>query len=42
MNDERVPDSPPIGKTWPRLYAAVLINLAVLVTLFYWMTRHFS
>lgn len=39
-----MPDSPPppIGKSWPRLYAAVLINLAVLVALFYAFTRYFS
>ena len=27
---------------WRRLYAAVLLNLAVLVTLFYLFTRAFS
>jgi hypothetical protein len=35
-------DTPPIGKTWPRLYAAVLLTLAVLVILFYAFTRAFE
>jgi len=38
MND----DKPPILGTWRRLYAAVLINLAVLVALFYAFTRAFE
>jgi hypothetical protein len=33
---------PPIGGTWTRLYAAVLITLAVLVALFYAFTRAFA
>jgi hypothetical protein len=33
---------PPILKTWRRLYAAVLINLALLVALFYLFTRAFA
>jgi hypothetical protein len=37
MNDDR----PPIGKTWPRLYAAVLLNLALTIVLFYVFTRAF-
>jgi hypothetical protein len=37
MNDDR----PPIGRTWARLYAAVLINLAVTIVLFYAFTRAF-
>ena len=35
-------DKPPILGTWRRLYAAVLINLAVLVALFYAFTRAFE
>ena len=35
-------DPPPIGKTWPRLYAAVLINLAILIAIFYLFTRAFE
>lgn len=35
-------EPPPIGKTWPRLYAAVLINLAVLIALFYAFTKAFQ
>ena len=33
---------PPILKTWRRLHAAVLINLAVLIALFYLFTRAFA
>jgi len=38
-----MPDEPPpfLG-TWPRVYAAVLIYLAVLIVLFYAFTRFFS
>ena len=32
---------PPVGGSWRVLYAAVLINLAVLVLLFYLFTRAF-
>lgn len=34
-------DRPPIGKTWRRLYAAVLLNLALLIAIFYAFTRAF-
>jgi hypothetical protein len=34
-------DPPPWG-TWPRLYAAVLFLLAVLIALFTWFTRAFA
>lgn len=34
-------DPPPIGRTWNRLYAAVLINLAVLVLIFWVFTVSF-
>ena len=39
----QLPDEPPpfLG-TWPRVYAAVLIYLAGLITLFYVFTRMFS
>lgn len=33
---------PPIGRTWGRLYAAVLIVLAVLVVIFYAFTKAFE
>ncbi len=33
---------PPFGGSWRRLYTAVLINLAVLVVLFYLFTRYFG
>jgi hypothetical protein len=35
-------EQPPIGKTWPRLYAAVLIMLALEVVLFYVFTKAFE
>ena len=35
-------EQPPILKTWPRLYAAVLLALAVEVALFYALTRAFA
>ena len=33
--------NPPILKTWPRLYGAVLLALAVEIVLFYLLTRAF-
>lgn len=35
-------EQPPILKTWPRLYAAVLLALAVEIALFYALTRAFA
>jgi hypothetical protein len=35
-------EPPPILKTWPRLYAAVLLWLIVLIVAFYWFTRTFN
>lgn len=32
---------PPVGGSWMNLYAAVLLNLAALVVLFYLFTRTF-
>jgi hypothetical protein len=39
----QMPDEPPpfLG-TWPRVYAAVLVYLALLIVLFYVFTRMFS
>lgn len=34
-------EPPPFGGSWKALYAAVLINLAALVALFYLFTRAF-
>jgi hypothetical protein len=34
-------DGPPIGKTWPRLYAAVLLFLVLEIVVFYLFTRSF-
>ena len=38
MSDE----PPPFLGTWPRLYAAVLLYLVVLIALFYWFGRAWS
>lgn len=35
-------EAPPIFKSWNRFYAAVLINLAILIILFYTFTRIFE
>jgi hypothetical protein len=35
-------DSPPIFKTWGRLYALVFFNLVFLVILFYFFTKAFE
>ena len=35
-------EQPPIGKTWTRLYAAVLITLAAEVLIFYAFTKVFE
>lgn len=43
-SDERpraADESPPFGRSWAVLYAAVLLNLALLVVLFYLFTRAF-
>jgi hypothetical protein len=41
--DEPMPEPPPpILKSWTRLYAAVLLNLALLVAVFYAFTKVFS
>ena len=34
-------EPPPVGGSWKNLYAAVLVNLAALVALFYLFTRAF-
>lgn len=34
-------EPPPFGGSWKNLYAAVLVNLTVLVALFYIFTRAF-
>ena len=40
--DPELDPPPPIGKTWRRLYFAVLLNLAVLILLFYAFTRAYE
>jgi hypothetical protein len=39
--DVATEEAPPFGGSWRRLYAVVLVNLAVLVVLFYIFTRAF-
>lgn len=33
---------PPVMGTWPRLYALVIGNLALLVAVFWWITRSYA
>jgi hypothetical protein len=40
--EQQLDPPPPIGKTWRRLYAAVLINLAVLILIFYAFTKAYQ
>jgi hypothetical protein len=35
-------DPPPLGRSWRVLYAAVLLNLVLLILVFYGFTRAFS
>lgn len=35
-------DPPPFGRTWTRLYAAVLIELVLLIVLFYVFTKAYE
>ena len=35
-------DTPPIGRSWRNLYIAVLVNLAVMIALFYAFTKAFQ
>lgn len=35
-------EPPPFLKTWPRVYAGVVVFLAVLIALFYGFTRAFA
>jgi hypothetical protein len=42
--DERAPDDepPPFGGSWTTLYTLVLVNLLVLIALFYIFTKAFE
>ncbi|HEX8852126.1 MAG TPA: hypothetical protein VF754_01490 [Pyrinomonadaceae bacterium] len=40
--EHAVEEPPPFGRTWARLYFLVLLNLAVLVVLFYIFKRAFA
>ncbi|MGB3862720.1 MAG: hypothetical protein WA915_11590 [Candidatus Aminicenantaceae bacterium] len=48
MENERIEnkeidhEKPPILSTWNRLYTAVLLNLALLIALFYLFTKAFD
>jgi hypothetical protein len=35
-------EPPPVLGSWGRVYAAVVIYLAALISLFYWFTRAFN
>jgi hypothetical protein len=37
-----IDEPPPILGTWPRLYTAVLLFLAILIALFYWFGQVWS
>jgi hypothetical protein len=37
-----VDEKPPFLGTWPRVYAAVLVYLVVIIVLFAWFGRSFS
>jgi hypothetical protein len=39
--DSRPEEPPPFGGSWRKLYTIVLVNLTVLVVLFYLFTRAF-
>ncbi|MGB6866017.1 MAG: hypothetical protein WBE11_10030 [Candidatus Aminicenantaceae bacterium] len=41
-NKEIDQEKPPILSTWNRLYTAVLLNLALLIALFYLFTKAFD
>jgi len=42
MNELEELDSPPFFKTWNRAYTVVLSELALLILLFYFLTRAFQ
>ncbi|MFC2124154.1 hypothetical protein ACFLU5_05015 [Bacteroidota bacterium] len=37
-NEDTLNDKPPKFKSWKDLYMLVILNLAVLIALFYWLT----
>ena len=41
-NEAATEEPPPLGRSWTQLYAVVLVNLALLIVLFYIFTRVFS
>lgn len=40
--NEAPDEKPPVFQTWPRLYAFVLMYLAVVIFLFWLFTRHYA
>ncbi len=42
MTPEIKDEGPPVLKTWPRVYALVLCELAVVIFAFYLFTVHFA
>jgi hypothetical protein len=43
MNDDEIRDEPPpVLGTWPRVYAVILGELAVVILAFYLFTAHFA
>lgn len=41
-DEQDIDELPPFLNTWRKMYAAVLINLLVLIVLFYAFTRYFD
>ncbi len=41
-DNQDVDELPPLLNTWRKMYAAVLVNLLVLIILFYVFTRYFA
>jgi hypothetical protein len=42
MNPEIKDEAPPVLSTWPRVYAVILAELALLILAFYLFTIHFA
>lgn len=42
VSDAHREENPPVGGTWPRLYAVVLGVLAIEILIFTWFTRAFE
>jgi hypothetical protein len=42
MSAEIEDEPPPVLRTWPRVYALVLVELALMILAFYLFTVHFA